>query len=196
MIHRQIFVLLILLVSNTFAQKSNSCDPFTFLNVTNPPLDYESPIKDQAAIMGANKVKEKPKGATLPDGTFIPNKPPDPAAAKKIEKNIWRKFVESPELAAEMAEQGATIAQNAISSGAINVVVPLDNVRAMYAVGIFLRYGYHCAQNEEESLMWIKKAALAGTLKLNGGNRADNDKISEKEFLEATKNIEAAILVK
>ena len=62
------------------------------MNVTNPPLDYESPIKDQAAIMGANKVKEKPKGATLPDGTFIPNKPPDPAAAKKIEKNIWRKL--------------------------------------------------------------------------------------------------------
>jgi len=196
MIPRGIFVVLILLVSNTFSQNSNSTDPFTFLNVTNPPLDYESPIKDQAAIMEANKVKEKPKGATLPDGTFIPNKPANPATAKKIEKNIWRKFVESPELAAEMAEQGATIAQNALSSGTANVVVPLDNVRAMYAVGIFLRHGYHCAQNIDESVVWITKAAFVGTLKINGGNRPDNDKISEKEFLEATKTIEGAILVK
>ena len=193
---RETFFVFILLASNTFAQNSNSCDPFTFLNVTKPPPDYESPIKDQAAIMEANKVKDRPKGVTLPDGTFIPNQPAKPTSVKKNESNIWRKFVESPELAAEMAEQGSAIAQNALSSGVINVVVPLDNVRAMYAVGIFLRYGYHCAQNEEESLVWIKKAALAGTLKLNGGNRADNDKISEKEFLEATKNIEAAILVK
>ena len=166
------------------------------MNVTNAPLDYESPIKDQAAIMEANKVKDRPKGVTLPDGTFIPNQPANPATAKKIEKNIWRKFVESPELAAEMAEQGATIAQNALSSGTANVVVPLDNVRAMYAVGIFLRHGYHCAQNIDESVVWITKAAFVGTLKINGGNRPDNDKISEKEFLEATKTIEGAILVK
>jgi len=200
MIPKGNFVVLILLASNTFSQNSNSTDPFTFLNVTNPPLDYESPIKDQAAIMEANKVKDRPKGVTLPDGTFIPNQPSKPTSAKKNESNIWRKFVESPELAAEMAEQGATIIQNALSSGAANVVVPLDNVRAMYAIAIFYRHGYHCGQNKEESLQWMIKAGLAGTLKINGGKsggeRAENDKISEQEILEATKSIEAEILVK
>lgn len=46
------------------------------------------------------------------------------------------------------------------------------------------------------NIVWITKAAFVETLKLNGGNRPDNDKISDKEFLEATKIIEGAILAK
>lgn len=190
-----LFVSLILWVSNIFAQDSNSPYFFTFLTTSNSPSDFGTTTKspDVKPDNGKEKKNEKPQGVTLPDGTFIPNQLVKSPPAQKEKYEIYRKFVQSPQQAVEMAELGVKLAQDALEDKNANPSIPLDNVRAMYAVAVFLAEGYYFKQDKDASLEWITKAAFAGRVKINGGNRADNDKLSDQEITEATKILKNAI---
>ena len=195
---RAIFVSLILWGSSIFAQDSNSPYFFTFLTTSNSPSDFGAAgqIPDEKPDDAKEKKNAKPQGVTLPDGTFIPNSPKKVAPEKKNELDIYKRFVDNPKLAAEMADEGVELAQAALASGKPNAAIPLDNVRAMYAIGLFYEYGYVVSENKENALEWRTKAIFAGTLKINGGKRDDYSKISEQEFIEANRILKAAIAEK
>jgi len=195
MVFRPIFVSLILLASNVFAQFSNSPNFFTFLSVSNQPINNDSAIQSTGVTPENEKEKKnaKPQGVTLPDGTFIPNKPVKTPPAQKDKYEIYQRFLQNPRFAAEMAEQGVQLAQEALANKSANQIIPLDNVRAMYAIAVFLEKGFHCKQDKDASLEWITKAAFAGRIGISGGERADNDKLSDEEITQATKILENGI---
>jgi hypothetical protein len=195
---RPIFVSLILWASNIFAQDSNSPYFFTFLTTSNNPSDFGATTQspDVKPDNAKEKKNTKPQGVTLPDGTFIPNSPTKATTERKNELDIYKRFVDNPKLAAEMADEGVELAQAALASGKPNAAIPLDNVRAMYAIGIFYEYGYVVSENKENALEWRTKAIFAGTLKINGGKRDEYSKISEQEFIEANRILKAAIAEK
>jgi hypothetical protein len=95
-----------------------------------------------------------------------------------------------------MADEGVDLAQAALATGKPNAAIPLDNVRAMYAIALFYEYGYVVSENKENALEWRTKAIFAGTLKINGGKRDEYSKISEQEFIEAGRILKAAIAEK
>ena len=178
------------------SQTTNNYLNYDFSKATNPymPLAVTTVTTEKhEELVETNNTKEKPKGVTLPDGTFIPNQPVKISSEHKDKYEIYKRFLQNPRLAAEMAEQGVKLAQDALEHKNANPVVPLDNVRAMYAVAVFLKKGYYFKQNEEASLEWILKAGCAGAIKMTGGSRADNDKLSEQELAEAAKILEAGI---
>jgi len=178
------------------SQTTNNFLNYDFSKATNPymPLAVTTVTTEKhEELVETNSTKEKPKGVTLPDGTFIPNQPVKISSQNKDKYEIYKKFLQNPRLAAEMADHGDKLAKDALEDKNANPVVPLDNVRAMYAVAVFLDKGYYCNRDKDASLEWISKAALAGTIKITGGNRADNDKITGKEFSEATKILENGI---
>lgn len=190
---RPIFVSLILWASNMSAQDSNSPYFFTFLTTSNSPSVFDTTT--QSTDVKPDNEKEKknanPQGVTLPDGTFIPNSPNKVAPEKKNEFEIYERFVKKPSLAAELADEGVELAQAALASGKSVATIPLDNVRAMYAIAVFFENGYHCPKSKENSLEWIMKAALANA-KPDSGSRVTN-RISEQEIHEATALMKAAI---
>jgi len=193
---RAIFVLLILWASRNFAQDSNSPYFFTFLTTSNNPSDFGAAgqTPDEKPDNAKEKKIAKPQGVTLPDGTFIPNSPNKVAPEKKNELEIYERFVNKPSLAAGLADEGVELAQAALASGKSVATIPLDNVRAMYAIAVFFENGYHCPKSKENSLEWMMKAALANA-KPDSGSRATN-RISEQELHEATALMKAAIAEK
>jgi hypothetical protein len=193
---RPIFVLLILWASNIFAQDSNSPYFFTFLTTSNNPSDFGATTQspDVKPDNENEKRNAKPQGVTLPDGTFIPNSPTKVAPDKKNEFEIYEKFVNKPSMAAGLADEGVELAQTALASGKSVATIPLDNVRAMYAISVFFKYGYHCPKSEENSLEWMMKAVLANK-NPNSGTTNPN-RISEQEIREATSLMKASIAEK
>lgn len=170
----------LLLIADVFSQSTNY---FTIQDTTNKVADIETPNE------ASEKVKEKPKGVTLPDGTFIPNSPSKPASNRDSKMEIYKRFVQKPSFAAEMAEKGVELAQN----GNPNEPIPLDYVRAMYAIAVFFDLGYHCPQSKENSLDWTTKAAYAGKMKMNGEKRSPNDTFTDEEAAEASRTIKSLI---
>jgi hypothetical protein len=193
---RPIFVSLILWASNIFAQDSSSPNFFTFLTTSNSPSAFDTAPQspDEKTDNEKEKKNAKPQGVTLPDGTFIPNGPTKVAPAKKNELEIYERFVNKPSLAAGLADEGVELAQTALASGKSVATIPLDNVRAMYAISVFFKYGYHCPKSEENSLEWMMKAALAN--KNPNSGTSDSNRISEQEIREATSLMKASIAEK
>lgn len=193
---RTIFVSLILWASSVFAQDSNSPYFFTFLTTSNNPSDFGATTQspDLKPDNAKEKKNTKPQGVTLPDGTFIPNSPTKTNPEKKNELEIYERFVKKPSLAADLADKGVELAQAALASGRSVATIPLDNVRAMYAIAVFFENGYHCPKSKENSLEWMMKAALANT-NPESGSRVTY-RISEQEIHEATALMKAAIAEK
>ena len=193
---RAIFVSLILSASSIFAQDSNSPYFFTFLTTSNNPSDFGATgqTPDEKPDNAKEKKNAKPQGVTLPDGTFIPNSPNKVAPEKKNDLEIYERFVNKPSLAAGLADEGVELAQAALANGKSVATIPLDNVRAMYAIAVFFENGYHCPKSKESSLEWMMKAALANA-KPDSGSRVTN-RISEQEIHEATALMKAAIAEK
>jgi hypothetical protein len=193
---RPIFVSLILWTTNTFAQDSNSPYFFTFLTTSNNPSDFGTATQspDVKPDDAKEKKNAKPQGVTLPDGTFIPNSPTKSAPENKSEFDIYERFVKKPSLAAELADEGVELAQAALASGKSVGTIPLDNVRAMYAISVFFKYGYHCPKSEENSLEWMMKAALAN--KNPKSESSDSKRISEQEIHKGISLMKASIAEK
>lgn len=179
-----------------FAQDSSSPNFFTFLTTSNSPSAFDAATQSTDVKTDNEKEKKnaKPQGVTLPDGTFIPNSPTKVSPAKKNELEIYERFVNKPSLAAELADEGVELAQTALASGKSVATIPLDNVRAMYAISVFFKYGYHCPKSEENSLEWMMKAALAN--KNPNSGTSDSNRISEQEIREATSLMKASIAEK
>lgn len=140
---RAIFVSLILWASNMSAQDSNSPYFFTFLTTSNSPSVFDTTPQSPDVKPDNEKEKknDKPQGVTLPDGTFIPNSPNKVATEQKNELEIYKRFVNKPSLAAELADEGVELAQAALASGKSVATIPLDNVRAMYAIAVLFENG-------------------------------------------------------
>jgi hypothetical protein len=170
----------LLLISKVFSQSTNH---FNNLDTTNKATDIENSKES------TEKAKEKPKGITLPDGTFIPNTPAKQESSRDSKMEIYKRFVQKPSFAAEMAEKGVELAQ----TGNPNEAIPLDYVRAMYAIAVFFDLGYCCPQSKENSLDWTTKAAYAGKMKMNGEQRSANDTFTDEEAAEASKIIKSLI---
>ena len=100
---RPIFVSLILWASNMFAQDSNSHNFFTFLNPTNQPFESGTAIQNPDKV---EKKKVKPQGVTLPDGTFIANKPTKAFTEDKNELGLQKSYVDNRKGSTDMIDQG------------------------------------------------------------------------------------------
>lgn len=193
---KPIFVSLILWASNMSAQDSNSPNFFTFLATSNNPSAFDTATQSTDAKPDNEKEKKnaKPQGVTLPDGTFIPNSPTKLAPDKKNELEIYERFVNKPSLAAALADQGVELAQTALASGKSVATIPLNNVRAMYAISVFFKYGYQCPKSEENSLEWMMKATLAN--KNSNSGTTNPNRISEQEIREASSLMRTSIAEK
>ena len=106
---RPIFVSLILWASNIFAQDSNSPCFFTFLTTSNEPSCFGTATQSPDKV---EKKSAKPQGVTLPDGTFIANKPTKASIEKKNELEIHKSYVDNPKGSTDMIDQGTKSARS------------------------------------------------------------------------------------
>jgi hypothetical protein len=131
MVFRPIFVSLILLASNIFAQDSNSPYFFTFLTTSNEPSCFG------AATQSPDKVEKKPakpQGVTLPDGTFIANKPTKASIEKKNELEIHKSYVDNPKGSTDMIDQGTKSARStSIARGRVSKLQRVGGGVVVYA---------------------------------------------------------------